>query len=197
MWDRYSKERFAKTSTGRRTRFSICCHYVVRAALRELQLAYCCPTTRRTKGCMSEEEVKGCARFSARTNRTRIHWTRHTRSCSTRYPPRTVRVHQIISPFTAVPSISLLRYSVSSRLSTLPPRNRYPNSSRYLCTSGMRYTGYHPDPPGGGIASALAAPGRIRVARTRHRVSFCSFTAIYRVSVLLGFLLRLGKRPEA
>lgn len=25
-----------------------------------------------------------------------------------------------------------------------------------------RYAGYHPDPPGGGIASALAAPGRIR-----------------------------------
>lgn len=31
----------------------------------------------------------------------------------------------------------------------------------------VRYAGYHPDPPGGGIATALAAPGRIRAALTR------------------------------
>lgn len=31
----------------------------------------------------------------------------------------------------------------------------------------VRYAGYHPDPPGGGIATAPAAPGRIRAALTR------------------------------
>jgi hypothetical protein len=36
--------------------------------------------------------------------------------------------------------------------------------SRY---GNVRYDGFHPDPPGGGIATAPAALGRIRAALTR------------------------------
>lgn len=37
----------------------------------------------------------------------------------------------------------------------------------YLRYESVRYAGYHPDPPGGGIATAPAAPGRIRAVFTR------------------------------